>query len=65
NCIENEILLADSDSEGLFYAEFDMYSIRKYREKEMLGNTYRKVKAYKTLLDQSIHYPFIRKNQSR
>lgn len=65
NCIENEILLADSDSEGLFYAEFDMDSIRKYREKEMLGNTYRKVKAYKMLLDQSIHYPFIRKNQSR
>lgn len=42
--------MADDMSEGLFYANFDLSAIRKYRESEMLGNTYRKVKAYEPLL---------------
>ncbi|MGN1190927.1 MAG: hypothetical protein ACI4SL_11100 [Candidatus Ornithospirochaeta sp.] len=40
-----------------------MDRIRKYRETEMMGNTYRKVSAYKPLLEKSIEYPFIRENQ--
>lgn len=55
--------MADDMSEGLFYAEFDMDEIRKYREQEMMGNTYRKVIAYDSLLDKTIEYPFIRDNQ--
>lgn len=63
NCVDNVILMADDMSEGLFYAEFDMDEIRKYREQEMMGNTYRKVIAYGSLLDKTIEYPFIRDNQ--
>lgn len=63
NCVDNILLMADSFSEGLFYAEFDMNEIRRYREHEMMGNTYRKVKAYDLLLDKKISYPFIRINQ--
>lgn len=64
-CIDNVILMADDVSEGLFYAEFDMDKIRKYRESEMMGNTYRKVNAYNFLLDKTIMYPFVRDNQAK
>lgn len=60
-CVDNTLLLADAETEGLFYADFDMDAIRAYREREMMGNTFRKVKAYAALLDEEIRYPFIRK----
>ena len=62
-CIDNTLLLADTHTEGLFYAEFDMNAIRDYREREMMGNTFRKVSVYSKLLDNKIEYPFIRKGQ--
>ena len=64
NCVDNILLMADDLTEGLFYAEFDMEEIRAYREQEMMGNTYRKVKAYDLLLNEKIEYPFIRENQA-
>lgn len=60
NCTDNVLLMADEAAEGLFYAEFDMDAIRSYRECEMMGNTFRKVKAYDGLLSGKIEYPFIR-----
>lgn len=59
-CIDNTIFLADSLTEGLYYGEFDLARLRDYREHEMMGNTFRKVKAYKELLSEEIRYPFIR-----
>ena len=59
-CVDNTLLLADAETEGLFYAAFDMDAIRKYREREMMGNTFRKVKAYSDLLSDKIQYPFKR-----
>ena len=59
--IDNTLLLADAETEGLFYADFDMDAIRAYREREMMGNTFRKVKAYAQLLNDEIQYPFVRK----
>ena len=59
-CVDNTLLLADAETEGLFYAEFDMDAIRQYREREVLGNTFRKVKAYSDLLSDEIQYPFKR-----
>lgn len=63
NCTDNVLLMADDITEDLFYAEFDMDKIRSYRENEMMGNTFRKVKAYDLLLNEKIEYPFIRDNQ--
>ena len=60
-CVDNTLLLADAETEGLFYADFDMDAIRAYREREMMGNTFRKVKAYAQLLNDEIQYPFDRK----
>lgn len=62
-CVDNTLLLADAETAGLFYAEFDMDAIRQYREHEMMGNTFRKVKAYSELLNDEIQYPFIREGQ--
>ena len=62
-CIDNTIVLADDMSEGVFYADFDMDAIREYRSREMMGNTFRKVGAYKELLDTTISEPFIRVGQ--
>lgn len=62
-CIDNTIFLADEMTEGLYYADFNMEQIRLYREQEMMGNTFRKVKAYGELLSNHIDYPFIRKGQ--
>ena len=60
-CVDNTLLLADAGTEGLFYADFDMDAIRAYRESEMMGNTFRKVRAYSELLNDEIQYPFDRK----
>lgn len=62
-CVNNVLLMADDLTEGLFYADFNMDEIHRYGEQEMMGNTYRKVKAYDLLLSETIEYPFIRKNQ--
>ena len=62
-CLDNTIVLADDMTDGLFYAEFDMDAIRAYRSSEMMGNTFRKVAAYKGLLDDTITEPFIRSGQ--
>ena len=62
-CVSNLLLMADDRTEGLFYADFDMDAIRRYRESEMMGNTYRKVGAYAPLLSREIRYPFLRENQ--
>ncbi len=62
-CVDNTLLLADAETEGLFYAGFDMDAIRKYREREMMGNTFRKISAYSKLLDEKIEYPFVREGQ--
>lgn len=62
-CVDNTIVLADDVTEGLYYADFDMDAIRDYRSSEMMGNTFRKVNAYKGLLDAKISEPFIRDGQ--
>ena len=64
-CVDNTVLLADDKTQGIFYAEFDMKAIREYRNREMLGNTFRKVEAYNELLSKDIREPFIRSGQRR
>ncbi len=53
------ILEAD-DGEGIFIAEFDMESIRAYRNDEVHGNAYRRPQKYKLLTEEKIEPPFVR-----
>ena len=62
-CIDNTIVLADDLTTGIFYADFDMDAIRNYRNKEMMGNTFRKVDSYTELLNKTIQEPFVRQGQ--
>lgn len=59
-CTENTLLLAGEREEGLFYADFDLPALRRYREREMMGNTFRKTAAYGPLLDPTVRDPFRR-----
>ncbi|MEG1256836.1 carbon-nitrogen hydrolase family protein [Clostridium sp.] len=58
--INNTIVLADSMTDDIFIAEYNMDELRDYRNNEMMGNTFRKVKAYTELLNKEINKPFIR-----
>lgn len=60
NCVDNTMLLADEMTERLHFVTYDMDKLRYYREHEMMGNTFRKVRAYKELLNEKVEYPFIR-----
>lgn len=46
--VDNTIVVAGEDYDGIVYAEFDMQTIRSYRETEDLGQ-YRKPEAYRHL----------------
>lgn len=58
--IDNTIIIADDKTEDILIAEYDMDRIRDYRSREMMGNTFRKIKAYTELLNEDIKEPFIR-----
>ena len=60
-CVDNTLLMADEMTEGLYFVEIDLKELRQYREREMMGNTFRKVTAYGSLLDEEVEYPFVRK----
>jgi len=60
NTVDNTIMLADNMTEGIFLAKFDVEELRNYRSREMMGNTFRKVKTYKELLSDRVEEPFIR-----
>ncbi len=61
----NNLLLMAGEEEGIYMAEFDMTYIRKYRQREVWGNSYRKVGTYKSLLSEKILPPFLRKDARR
>lgn len=50
---------ADTE-ETLLLADFDLESLRRYREREPWGNAYRRVDAYGPLLSREVRPPFIR-----
>ena len=60
NPIDNTIVLADDMNEDIYIAEYDIAELRNYRSREMMGNTFRKIKAYSKLLNDNIQEPFIR-----
>ena len=58
--VDNTILVTDEMTEGVFIAKFDLEELRHYRSHEMMGNTFRKVNAYKELQSEKVEAPFIR-----
>lgn len=61
NYTDNKIIEATEEERGLIIVDFNLDKIREYRKRETWGNAYRKVSAYKKLLDSKIEEPFVRK----
>ncbi len=57
--IDTTLVEAD-DHEGIWMAEFDLKSIRDYRNREIWGNSYRKPKVYDKLIGAKVVEPFVR-----
>lgn len=49
NLVDNTIVVADAEYDGIVYASFDMEAIREHREREDMGK-YRKTGAYRHLV---------------
>lgn len=58
--VDNVIVMADDKTDDIFMAEYNLEELRHYRSREMMGNTFRKVKAYSELLRDEIKEPFKR-----
>ena len=54
-------ILEAPEQEGIYVARIDLAALRAYREKEVMGNAYRRVPAYGALLDPQVREPFCRK----
>jgi N-carbamoylputrescine amidase len=59
------LLIEAGESEDVYIASFDMYSIRAYRERETWGNAYRRPRLYEKLTALTVDPPFVRLDATR
>ena len=58
-------ILQSDGSEGIFVAELDLEQLRKYRNSEVHGNTFRRPEKYSELIETKINEPFIRNERRK
>lgn len=58
------ILQADGQ-EGIYLAELNLNQLRRYREEEVHGNTYRRPRKYGILCEEKVSYPFVRADRRK
>jgi N-carbamoylputrescine amidase len=56
----NTLVVEAGENEGVYLATFDMDRIRDWRQREALGNAFRKVHRYSLLTSLDVQSPFIR-----
>lgn len=59
------LIVEAGEREGIYLAEFDITSIRAYRERETWGNAYRRPRCYGALTAADVYPPFIRPDATR
>jgi predicted amidohydrolase len=59
------LIIEAGESEGIYMAEFNIENIRKYREEEIWGNSYRKPNKYSMLISEEVNKPFTRNDAKR
>ena len=64
NDLDSELLVMNN-KEDIKIVSFNMSEIREYRNREPLGDAYRKPYAYKKLIEDTVQNPFIRKDARR
>lgn len=58
-------ILEAGETEGIYIAELDIDKLRRYREKEVHGNAYRRPDKYGILVEEKVEYPFVRKDKNK
>jgi hypothetical protein len=58
-------LVEAGEEEGVYLAAFDMARLRAWREHEVWGNAYRKLRAYQPLTMPAVAPPFVRADARR
>lgn len=58
-------ILEAPETEGIYLACIDLSRLRAYRKEEVMGNAYRRVSTYGTLLDPEVYEPFVRDGRSK
>ncbi len=61
----NPLIIEAGEREGIYMAEFDLDSIRAYRERESWGNAYRRPRCYDLLTSTEVQPPFTRLDATR
>lgn len=59
------LILEAGEAEDVYIAGFDMDCIRAYRERETWGNAYRRPRLYKTIVEEEVEPPFVRRDATR
>ncbi|MDQ3814158.1 MAG: carbon-nitrogen hydrolase family protein, partial [Armatimonadota bacterium] len=59
------LIIEAGQREGIYLAEFDLESIRAYRECETWGNAYRRPRCYSLLTATEVQPPFVRPDAKR
>lgn len=62
--LDSEMLVMN-DKENINTVQFNMSEIREYRNRETLGDAYRKPYVYKQLIENNVKEPFIREDARR
>ncbi len=56
-------ILEAGEEEGIYCAEFDLDTLRRYRREEVHGNAYRHPEKYQLLISQEVTEPFVREKR--
>ena len=59
------LIIEAGEGEGVYLAAFDLDKLRAYRERESLGNAFRKPRSYGILSSPDVEPPFVRKSARR
>lgn len=64
-CSRDMCILEAGGEEGIYFAEFDLDLMRRYRSSEVHGNAYRRPEKYAALVDGKIAEPFVRTDRRK
>jgi N-carbamoylputrescine amidase len=63
--LRDTLVVRAGEAEGIYLASFNVQAIREYRQRETLGNAYRKPRTYTQLTSAAVAEPFIRGDARR
>jgi predicted amidohydrolase len=62
---QDTLIVEAGEEEGIWLATFDLDKIRRYREREVWGNAFRKPRCYDLLPSLAVTHPFVRAKARR